>query len=105
MLFKRFFALELFSIWKLNDFNKRIAILNRKNSYLKNTGKIQVDYLIIADNIKLNIADMLHQYDAEQIIIDSSNPYWKTNKWLDECKALHIKCHSVLHTGAFVVDV
>jgi len=96
-------------IYKRNNFiqfgNKRIAILNRKNSYLKNTGKIRVDYLIIAGNIKLNIADILRRYDAKQIIIDSSNWYWKTNKWLDECKALHIECHSVLHEGAFVVDV
>ncbi|MBI3019032.1 MAG: hypothetical protein HYY61_03995 [Deltaproteobacteria bacterium] len=55
--------------------------------------------------MKLNIADMLTVYDVKSIIIDSSNSFWKTKKWLEESKKLGIDCYSVSKFGAFQIDV
>ncbi|MFH1321799.1 MAG: ComEC/Rec2 family competence protein [Bacteroidota bacterium] len=67
--------------------------------------RIKIDYALVANNSKIKITDLLMLYDIGSIIIDSSNSYWKANKWVEECKTLNIKCYSVKHSGAFQVEV
>ncbi len=86
-------------------YDKKIAVINNKNKDLTSSHTINVDYLIIADNIRTKISDLLNQYNAKQIIIDSSNSLWNTNRLIEECKERDIKCYSVLKSGAFVVNV
>jgi competence protein ComEC len=90
-------------------YDKRIAIINNENytKYaLQNMQyKIHIDYLILSDNIKTDINNLMASFDAKQIIFDSSNSTWKINKWIDECKKLNTNYYSVPHSGAFILDL
>ena len=82
--------------------DRRIAFLTQREACLR---KIKVDYLVISGNPKIRVSEMLEQYDAGMIIIDSSNPKYKADQWLKECRILHIPCYSVLQSGAYVADL
>lgn len=94
---------------KKNDFiqfyDKRIAVVNNEFKSLKIHKKIKIDFLIIADNARVKVSDLLSEFNIGQIIIDSSNSYWKSNKLIGDCKELGIKCYSVLQSGAFVAEL
>lgn len=86
----------------INFYNKRIAILN-KNEELKLSNKsLMIDYLIISENPKIEIKDILEFYNPKLIIFDSSNKFWMLDKWKLECEELNINFYSVIDSGAFV---
>ena len=89
----------------LQFYDKRLIIVNEMNFNYYSSEKIKVDYIIISQNVDVDINDLVNQYEAEQIIFDSSNSFWRVNKMIEECKTLGIKYYSVLDEGAFVVDV
>ncbi len=64
--------------------------------------RIKLDYLIVTQNPWLDITDLKHIYDFEKIIFDSSNPFWKINRWIEECDALGIRYWSTRHQGAYL---
>jgi hypothetical protein len=86
-------------------YDKRITVINDKNYFLCSNEKFKTDYLILANNAKVSIKDLFKQYSFRQIIIDSSNALWRTNKWIGECKELNIAVCAVNISGAFMVDI
>ncbi|HEY9045818.1 MAG TPA: ComEC/Rec2 family competence protein [Ohtaekwangia sp.] len=66
---------------------------------------IQVDYLIISNNAVKDLAALLKQVEASEIILDSSNSYYFASKLLKQASAQNIRIHSVWHTGAFSVEI
>ena len=66
---------------------------------------VEVDYVILSHNPRLTLKELTDQFSYEQIIIDSSNDYWRANKWSEEAKELGINCYVVALQGAFVIDV
>lgn len=86
-------------------FDKRIVIVDKKFYCCPNTKKFEVDYLIIANNPEVKISDLVKLFNTKQIIIDSSNSYWKVNKWKKEAKKLNINIYSIFDSGAYVVDI
>ena len=89
----------------LQFYDKRLVIVNEMNFKYYSSEKIKVDYIIISQNVDVDINDLVNQYEAEQIIFDSSNSFWRVNRMIEECKTLGLKYYSVLDEGAFVVDV
>src|SRR5207237_4431246 len=81
-------------------------ILNFNNTALLNYSaeKIKLDFIILSDNLKVSLYDLTKKFDTHQIIIDSSNSYYKASKWLKEAEALHISCYSVLLKGAYIFN-
>lgn len=67
--------------------------------------KIKVDYLIISDNSKFKISDILKNFQAKKIIIDSSNPAYKAKQLAEQCTQLGIDYHAVFKNGAFIADM
>src|ERR1019366_6350004 len=55
--------------------------------------KIKVDYLILSQNAKVKIPELLAVFDVHQIIFDSSNSIYHCNKWEEDCKRNAIKFH------------
>ena len=86
----------------LNFYRKRIAIIN---SPLNTDKLLQVDYLMITGNPKLNISDLKGKIKFEKIIFAASNSLWKISKWKKECDSLHLHCFTVQDDGAFVVKI
>jgi len=83
-------------------YDKRIAIVSEKPKEHK---KIKVDYLILSKNPTLKIADLRNNYEFGKLIIDSSNPCWKTSRWMKEATNLNIECYSVIDSGAFQEEI
>ncbi len=84
-------------------YNKKIVVINKYNYNLN--PKIYVDYLIISDDIKISMINLLSGIKANEIIFDSSNSIWRINKWIDECSKLNTKYYSVPHSGAFILEL
>lgn len=80
---------------------KRVGVINHKLSVGAGQ-KLRLDLLIISKNPRVTIRELMQHFTFRKIIIDSSNPIWKSKQWLEEAKQLKISCYSVPESGAFV---
>lgn len=88
-------------------YDKTIVVINDKKQ-LENVSlekKIKVDVVILSKNVSAKVEKVLSLFDAQHIIIDSSNSQRKTEKWLTECKQLKVNCYAVLNSGAFQMEL
>lgn len=67
--------------------------------------KTDVDVIIISKNPKLNIASLAKIFNCKLFVFDASNPVWKIEKWIQECRAFNLNCYSVPAQGAFVYNI
>ena len=87
--------------------DNRILYLSDKkllSKYQKH--KIPIDYIIIAQNTRIDISELDLYFKAKTIIIDSSNSsynlqFWKTQQALHPSKRVYI----VSESGAFIEDI
>lgn len=85
--------------------DKKIFHLNNYSLLNSSTKKMKFDFIILSNNLKVSLNDLVKKFEAKEIIIDSSNSFYKASKWLKEAEQLHIQCYSVLHRGAFVFEI
>jgi competence protein ComEC len=85
--------------------DKRVILIDSIPILKGDFTKLKVDYLVIRDNPKFRIVDLLKLYDPQMIIIDGSNSAYRTNKWIAECKAAGVESYSLKDQGAYVVDL
>ncbi len=90
---------------KLLFHNKRIVIIDNLPEVKGTFAKLKVDYLVIANNPKLRINVLKQLYDPECIIIDGSNSYYRTKKWMAELRKAGLPVYSVKDSGAYIVDL
>ena len=84
----------------------RIVALRKRFEMPKEiTKKLNVTYIVLSNNIYMNISDILKVFNTSQIIIDASNSKWRINKWKEEAKKINLKCFSVSENGAFIKDI
>jgi hypothetical protein len=89
----------------ISFYNIRIFYLNDKTLLnVAPLNKIDVDFIILANNAKAKLSEIAKYLNFKTIIIDSSNSNYKTDKWLKEAKDLGIKAYSVRDKGAFIAD-
>ncbi len=100
---------SLITVFKLGMFyqfnNKRIGIVSKPITATDIEQKIELDLLIISKNPKLSIADLTKIFNCKHFVFDASNPAWKIENWIAECKALQVNFYSIPAKGAFVYDV
>ena len=85
--------------------DKRIVLVDSIPILSGNFKKLKVDYLVIRDNPKFSIADLLRFYEPDLILFDGSNSIYRTDKWIAECKAAGVESYSLKDKGAYVVDL
>ena len=66
--------------------------------------KVDVDYIIISNNARIKLSDIVKHINFKTIIIDSSNSNYKTDNWLKEALEAGINTYSVRDKGAFYLD-
>jgi competence protein ComEC len=81
----------------LKSMEKTTHLFN-KNCYLK------VDYVILSNNVKLSIDEIIKIYQPGCIIFDSSSRNYFLKKWRDECEACHQKYYNLNDEGAFLSE-
>ena len=85
--------------------NKRIAIIDSLPKVNGVSKKLKVDYLVIRNNPKFRIQDLLSLYQPGLILLDGSNSFYKTEKWLAEFKKSGLNVHSIKKSGAYIVEL
>jgi len=86
--------------------DKKFLILrDNKLSDFYTNNKLNLDYIILSNNVYIDIADIDLLFNFDKIIFDSSNKYWRINKWEIECKKLGLEFFSVLDSGVFEIDL
>ncbi len=86
------------------SFNNQ-SILNIKSDSIKlynSNQKLKVNYIILSNNINVDLSTLQDYFEFDLVIFDTSNSYYKTQSWQKECKLNHIPCYNVLQNGAFV---
>ena len=63
--------------------------------------KMDVNYLLLSQNPGFKLEDLMGCFEFDELIIDSSNPYWKTNQWVESCEKNSIKYYVVNDKGAW----
>ncbi len=67
--------------------------------------RLKLDAVIISGNPDITMSQLLKCYDPAQIILDGSNKFYRTKKWIHELDTLRIPCHDVMKDGAWLVDL
>ena len=84
---------------------KNIRVINIYNSNIlkyKYKNKLNIDYLILSNNIKIPITDLLKYFNFKQLVFDSSNHKYTIDRWTKECNKLNVNFYSIPEQGAFV---
>ncbi len=69
------------------------------------TKPIQVDYLVISDNALKDFSKFEDQFDANIVLIDTSNEFWYA-KWAEnELKRKGINCFNIWSEGAYIATM
>jgi len=86
--------------------NKRIVLLKENTLHNNRThAPLNIDYLILSNNCKLTISDILKTYHPKLIVFDSSNNRYQLQKWETECVKNNKAFYSVPSSGALVVEI
>ncbi len=85
----------------------RLAVVDSKfdNKFYPVPVKLNLDYVILRENANVKVSDLMKIYKFKQLIIDSSNSFYKIKKWQQECKRLNVPCFVVRQQGAFVKPI
>jgi len=77
------------------------------NEVLKpdSTTIIPVDIVMISNNSKIKLKELIKIYHFRKIVVDSSNSLKTASRLIQEANELGIEIYSVLHQGAFVYNL
>ncbi|HET6245223.1 MAG: ComEC/Rec2 family competence protein [Bacteroidetes bacterium] len=97
----------LFTKGNFFKFNRiSVGWINNKTQLAVNpVHKIKLDYIILSDNTRFKISEVMKNFEVKKIIIDSSNSVYKAKQYAEQCSALRIDYHSVYESGAFIADI
>jgi len=85
--------------------NKRIVIINSLPDIKGTFTKLKVDYLVIRNNPKLQINILQQLYEPECIVVDGSNSFYSSEKWMAGFRKAGLPAFSVKDSGAYIVDL
>ena len=85
--------------------NTKFLFVNDYKMFDNNSDrKINIDYVVLSNNVYLDIKDIIKLIDFKQVVFDGSNKYWRIENWINECDSLNINYFDMTTNGAFVVD-
>ncbi len=84
----------------------RIFVLNKTYEKLSSLNPLAVDYVLLSNNPKIkNIAQINELCHYKTLLIDGSNSYWNSQKWIKECQKLDIPYIDIAQEGAFIQNI
>ncbi|MDR2848473.1 MAG: ComEC family competence protein [Bacteroidales bacterium] len=84
---------------------KHILIFDRHHQPHSLMQEVEADIVIVTQNIRTNVDDILRRCTPKIIVADASNTPDKAAQWEEECKRAGVPCHNTQREGAFVADV
>ena len=67
--------------------------------------KIKADAIVISHNPRLSLTQLHSIFDCNQYIIDASNSFYRTTKWMQEAINNQLRIYSVAEKGAYEIDM
>jgi competence protein ComEC len=87
-------------------FDKKIAVIGKEIDLKGNpTKKLSVDFIIVTGNARVRPAEILSNFDAKLLILDSSFPEGKANKVKEEFEKHKLLVHSVRKDGYWQFEI
>jgi hypothetical protein len=81
----------------------RMMVMDDKDNYLLNSDKVmKMDIVILRNNPFIDFEKLNQVFKPDMVIFDSSNSWWRINKWKVLCKKYNLSCYSVSEKGAFI---
>ncbi len=85
-------------------YNKRLAVLSESPDF-QNTDKLKVDYLLLRNNPKLYIDQVLEHFEFDLLLFDASNANWRVEKWKEFCRKAGIANYDINEEGAWILEM
>jgi competence protein ComEC len=85
--------------------NKKLMIMDSTVYFKPIEHKINIDVIVVSENIRINMKELLSTIEPKLIVFDASNSLWKITKWKKECEALNLRCFSIKDQGALVMNL
>ena len=86
-------------------YNTKMLLVNNKLNLTKSTKRLKLDYIIVSNNTKIEMKELVKNYDAKIIIFDSSNSTKKCTNYKNQLIKLKQKYYDVNTEGAFVSKI
>ncbi|MEA3451284.1 MAG: ComEC/Rec2 family competence protein [Bacteroidota bacterium] len=67
--------------------------------------KLNIDYLVLSDNVYVNMEDIIRLLNFKKVIFDGTNKYWRIDKWKEQCDKLGITYFDISSQGAWRIDI
>ncbi len=80
---------------------KTILLLSGK-PYEVTGNSIEVDYLLLTGNKKIDLVKVAQSIRPSLVIFDASNSAGKIAQWKRDCEELHLRCFSIRDNGALI---
>lgn len=87
----------------INFNGKKILNIDSTLKFEPQLNRINVDILLISNNTKNKIKDILIAVSPQVIVLDGTNNLWTIATLKKECEDLHLRYHSVSQDGAFIL--
>lgn len=84
----------------------RKILLLRQPLYSRLPGKrMAIDLLVVSGNYATEKTVLNRILQPDQVVLDGSVPFWRVQSWKKILDSLHIPCHAVSESGAFVMKL
>lgn len=84
---------------------KRIVIADSLQENKTPANPLKVDIVVLNKHSKFKIKKLVSFYHPEIIIIEPSVPFYRSNKWKEECDDLKIPIHLIASAGAYEISL
>jgi competence protein ComEC len=71
----------------------------------RQSGRVETDILVLADNIKAKPEWILEKVACRTIVADAKLPFYRVAQWQIAADSLHLRFHPVAVKGAFVLNL
>ena len=67
--------------------------------------RIPIDCLLLTNNVRADLEDLLQFFDPALILFDASSSPWRIKRWKEEGIRMEIPCYDIREAGAYVRDI
>lgn len=85
--------------------DKKIFIIDNSCLLPQDYHDEKIDYILLRNNPKISIFDVIKEIRFDTLIMDASNKYWNTLKWKKQCDSLQIGYWDIKENGAFIISL